>query len=31
MPIGFYLGQGFRDAGQVHLGDVVLELDLPAR
>ena len=31
MPIGFYLRHGFRDTGRVHLGEVVLELELPAR
>jgi diamine N-acetyltransferase len=28
-PIGFYLGQGFRETGAVHAGEHVLELDLP--
>ena len=28
-PIGFYLGQGFRDTGTVHDDERVLELDLP--
>ena len=27
-PLGFYLQQGFRDTGVVHLGEEVLELDL---
>ena len=27
-PIGFYLRQGFRATGQVHQGELVLELDL---
>jgi diamine N-acetyltransferase len=27
-PIGFYLRQGFRDTGVVHMGERVLELDL---
>ena len=27
-PIGFYLRQGFRATGQVHEGELVLELDL---
>jgi diamine N-acetyltransferase len=27
-PVGFYLGQGFRLTGEVHQGEVVLELDL---
>jgi diamine N-acetyltransferase len=27
-PIGFYLRQGFRDTGVMHLGERVLELDL---
>lgn len=31
MPIGFYLRQGFRNTGRVHMGEVVLELELPAR
>jgi diamine N-acetyltransferase len=29
-PIGFYLRQGFRATGQVHQGELVLELDLTA-
>jgi diamine N-acetyltransferase len=29
-PIGFYLRQGFRATGQVHQGELVLELDLLA-
>jgi diamine N-acetyltransferase len=29
-PIGFYLRQGFRATGEVHQGELVLELDLPA-
>ncbi len=29
-PIGFYLRRGFRATGQVHQGEVVLELDLLA-
>jgi diamine N-acetyltransferase len=28
-PLPFYLRQGFRDTGGVHLGELVLELDLP--
>ncbi len=27
-PVGFYLRQGFRTTGQVHQGELVLELDL---
>jgi len=27
-PLGFYLGQGFRSTGEVHQGELVLELDL---
>ena len=27
-PIGFYLRQGFRATGQIHQGELVLELDL---
>jgi diamine N-acetyltransferase len=30
-PIGFYLRQGFRDTGVMHLGERVLELDLGSR
>ena len=29
-PIGFYLRQGFRATGEVHEGELVTELDLPA-
>ncbi len=28
-PLGFYLGHGFRLTGEVHQGELVLELDLP--
>jgi diamine N-acetyltransferase len=28
-PLGFYLRQGFRDTGELHEGELVLELDLP--
>jgi hypothetical protein len=28
-PLGFYLRQGFRSTGEVHEGELVLELDLP--
>jgi diamine N-acetyltransferase len=28
-PLGFYLRQGFRNTGEVHEGELVLELDLP--
>jgi hypothetical protein len=28
-PLGFYLRQGFRATGEVHQGELVLELDLP--